>query len=143
MSKSRTAFASLAALAAAFSLSACDEADPSLAAPETSTAEGITVTAQNCALSKDHCITEFTSANQPGVVFVTSATGGIATIDQAGAQPGAFRYLRAMPLGMNGETKYQEFQPAADVNTVCTAVASISSSHGHRVSSIACRKTTR
>lgn len=142
MSKSRTAFASLAAVAAAFSLSACNETDPSLPVPEASTMDGITVTAQNCVLSKDHCITEFTSANQPGVTFITSATGGLATIEQAGAQPGAFRSLRAMPFGMGAEMKYQEFQPAADVNTMCMATTSISSSHGHRISSITCRKVT-
>lgn len=143
MSKSRTAFASLAALTAAFSLSACNDSNASLPAPDVSTMDGITVTARNCALSEDHCITEFTSGNQPGVVLVTSATGGLATIDQSGAQPGPFRYLRAMPFGMGADLKYQEFQPAADVNTVCTAVTSVTSSYGHRASSITCRKVTR
>ncbi len=116
MSKSRAAFASLAALTAAFSLSACGGKVNNATDQTGSTVTGATNTLGG------YAINEINSPHQPNAVIVAFDDykgGGVAIVSTVGAEPAPARVLRKYSVGGNS---FMEFTPAADRNTVCTLI---------------------
>ncbi len=131
MSKSRAALASLAALTAAFSLSACD-GKVNTATDQT----GATVAGETNKLG-GYAINEITSPHQPNAVIVAFDDykgGGVAIVSTVGAEPAPARVLRKYSVGGNA---FMEFTPAADRNTVCTLI------DGYESGGLACARVNR
>ena len=131
MSKSRTALASLAALTAAFSLSACD-GQVNSATDQT----GATVAGEANTLG-GYAINEIVSPHQPNAVIVAFDDykgGGVAIVSTVGAEPAPARVLRKYSVGGNS---FMEFTPAADRNTVCTLI------DGYESGGLACARVNR
>lgn len=100
--------------------------------------------ATNSRKYESRCVYEFSTANAPDQVFITTSYGGAAVISTKDAQPANFTSYPTTSLSdqlLNADIYALQFNPRSDKNTLCVLVQySPGGAHASNSSSLTCTK---